>query len=127
MDPRKDSAHVCVPWIQDSGQIAARASNYDRYRFCGYSHVIPKKFTFIYCGDHPWEIKRGGNTTHINLWVHHCQYGKPGYEIGLTGQSFTRLTETICMFLALQAAGKPITIDDPEGVRKRLLAEDNKL
>ena len=21
------------------------------------------------CGDHPWEIKRGGNTTHIDLYV----------------------------------------------------------
>jgi len=29
------------------------------------------------------------------------------------------------MFLAIQEAGLPITIDDPEGVRKRLLAQDN--
>lgn len=76
-------------------------------------------------GDHPWEIKRGGNTTHIDLWVHEAKYGKPGFEIGLTGRSFTRLNETIRMFLALKADGKKITIHEPESIRKRLLAQDN--
>jgi len=77
-------------------------------------------------GGHPWEIKRGGNTTHIDLSVSRPNYYKnEGFTVSLRGCSFTRLKETICMFLGIYAAGLPITIDDPEGIRKRLLGEDN--
>lgn len=76
-------------------------------------------------GGHPWEIKRGGNTTHIDLYVTRPQYRKEGFEVGLRGRSIGRLKETICMFLAIQKAGLPITIDDPSGIRKRLLGQDN--
>lgn len=76
-------------------------------------------------GGHPWEIKRGGNTTHIDLSVSRPRYGKEGFVVGLRGRSFTRLKETICMFLGIHDAGLPITIDDPEGIRKRLLGQDN--
>ncbi len=76
-------------------------------------------------GGHPWEIKRGGNTTHINLSVSRSRYGNEGFVVSLSGRSFNRLKETICMFLAIHEAGLPITIDDPEGIRKRLLGQDN--
>lgn len=77
-------------------------------------------------GGHPWEIKRGGNTTHINLAVYRPLHGeKQGYRIELCGASFTRLAETVKMFLALTDASKPIAIADPEGIRSRLLAQDN--
>lgn len=77
-------------------------------------------------GGHPWEIKRGGNTTHINLAVYRPPYGeKKGYRIELCGASFTRMAETVKMFLALAEASKPIGIADPEGIRNRLLARDN--
>lgn len=77
-------------------------------------------------GGHPWEIKRGGNTTHINLSVRRPPYGaKEGCIVELCGESFTRLAETVKMALALIDAGKPITIADPEGIRGRLLAQDN--
>lgn len=82
----------------------------------------PKKTT----GGHPWEIKRGGNTTHIDLFV--CRpshYTKSNFKVELRGMSIGRLQETINMFLALYDAGLPITISDPEGIRKRLLAQDN--
>lgn len=82
----------------------------------------PKKTT----GGHPWEIKRGGNTTHINLSVHRPHHAeKDKFEIELCGESIGRLAETIRMFLAIQAKGFPITIRNPEGVRQRLLAQDN--
>lgn len=81
----------------------------------------PKKTS----GGHPWEIKRGGNTTHIDLYVTRPSYGNEGFVIGLRGRSFTRLKETICMFLAIHEAGLPIKIDDPKGIRKRLLGQDN--
>lgn len=76
-------------------------------------------------GGHPWEIKRGGNTTHIDLFVRRPSYSKEGFNIGLSGRSIGRLKETICMFLAIYDAGLPISISDPERIRKRLLAQDN--
>jgi len=82
----------------------------------------PKKTT----GGHPWEIKRGGNTTHIDLYVSRpSYYQKEGFKITLAGASIGRLKETICMFLAIYDAKLPITINNPEGIRKRLLAQDN--
>ena len=77
-------------------------------------------------GGHPWEIKRGGNTTHIDLSVTRpFHYRKEGFQVCLGGASIGRLRETICMFLAICDAGLPITISDPIGIRKRLLAQDN--
>jgi hypothetical protein len=77
-------------------------------------------------GGHPWEIKRGGNTTHIDLSVSRPDhYTQKGFKVGLRGASIGRLKETICMFLAIHKAGLPITISDPEGIHKRLLAQDN--
>ncbi len=75
-------------------------------------------------GGHPWEIKRGGNTTHIDLAV----YRPPGRDdrlrIELIAPAIGRLAEAVRMLLAIHAAGLPIGIADPEGVRKRLLAQD---
>jgi hypothetical protein len=77
-------------------------------------------------GGHPWEIKRGGNTTHIDLFVSRPDYyEKTGFIVGLSGAAISRLKETICMFLGIREAGLPITINDPEGIRKRLLGQDN--
>ncbi|MDZ7697994.1 MAG: hypothetical protein U5R49_14105 [Deltaproteobacteria bacterium] len=77
-------------------------------------------------GGHPWEIKRGGNTTHIDLSVSRPSlYRKEGFKVELCGESIGRMAETIRMFLAIHEAGLPISIVNPEGVRKRLLAQDN--
>lgn len=77
-------------------------------------------------GGHPWEIKRGGNTTHISMYVRRPTYNqKNGFIIELDGQSFVRLVETIKMFLALHEASLPISISKPESIRKRLLGQDN--
>ena len=77
-------------------------------------------------GGHPWEIKRGGNTTHIDLSVSRpTPYRKEGFKVELRAESTGRLAETLRMFLAISEAGLPITIGDPEAVRKRLLALDN--
>ena len=77
-------------------------------------------------GGHRWEIKRGGNTTHIDLSAHRPSFhGEEKFKIELRGQALHRLKETIQMFLAIQKKGLPIAIADPEGVRQRLLAQDN--
>lgn len=77
-------------------------------------------------GGHPWEIKRGGNTTHIDLYVTRPpSFRKPAFKIELRGESIGRMVETMRMFLAIHEAGLPISIANAEGVRKRLLAQDN--
>ncbi len=77
-------------------------------------------------GTHPWEIRRGGNTTHIDLSVRRpFASAQKGYLVELCGESFTRMAETIKMCLAIHAAGLPITIVNPENVRKRILGQDN--
>lgn len=82
----------------------------------------PKKTT----GGHPWEIKRGGNTTHIDLYVSRPQYSrKEGFQLTLSGHAIGRLKKTICMFLGIHDAGFPINIANPEDIRQRLLAQDN--
>ncbi|MCK4607921.1 MAG: hypothetical protein KAT71_00405 [Gammaproteobacteria bacterium] len=52
-------------------------------------------------------------------------YNKEGFEVTLAGASIGRLVETICMFLAIYDAKLPIAIANPEGIRKRLLAQDD--
>ena len=77
-------------------------------------------------GGHPWEIKRGGNTTHIDLIVSRpSSYRREGFKVELRGESIGRMVETMRMFLAIHEAKLPISIANPEGVRKRLLAQDN--
>jgi len=77
-------------------------------------------------GGHPWEIKRGGNTTHIDLSVSRpSPYRKEGFKVELRAESTGRMAEMLRMFLAICEAGLPIAIAYPEAVRKRLLAQDN--
>ena len=90
-------------------------------------------------GDHPWEIKRGGNTTHIDLYVSsvrdalryaNAEEKKKGaesrkVEVILCGQHICRIVETVKMFLALHHAGLPIWISDAESVRNRILGLDH--
>ena len=77
-------------------------------------------------GGHPWEIKRGGNTTHINLTVRRPSYHQDkNFIVELQGDSMGRMVETMRMFLAIHKASLPISIRDPEGVRNRLLGQDS--
>ncbi len=77
-------------------------------------------------GGHPWEIKRGGNTTHIDLRVQRPSgYQQDSFLIELFGHSSSRLVETIKMFLAIYEASLPISIAYPIKIRKRLLGQDN--
>lgn len=77
-------------------------------------------------GGHPWEIKRGGNTTHIDLCVSRPRYNdKNGFILTICAHSISRLAEAIRMFLALYDAGLPIKILDPDVIYRRLLAQDN--
>lgn len=78
-------------------------------------------------GGHPWEIKRGGNTTHIDLSVSRpSPYRKEGFKVELRAESTGRLAETPRIFLAIHEAGLPISIAHPEAVRKRLLGRPSR-
>jgi len=72
-------------------------------------------------GGHPWEIARGGNRTHISLYLHK---DAEGYHLGLAGTAATRAAETIRMALSLVAAGVPVTVRDIALHKKRVLGED---
>jgi len=82
----------------------------------------PKKTS----GGHPWEIKRGGSFTQINLRVSRPDFHqKDTFKMELSGFAANRLVETIKMFLAIYKAGLPIAIGEADSIRKRLLLQDN--
>lgn len=58
-------------------------------------------------GGHPWEVCRGGNSTHIDLFVS-CD--EKGYYLQVAGSSVGRTMEAIKFFLALRRAGKPVCL-----------------
>jgi len=73
-------------------------------------------------GGHPWEIYRGGNTTHIDLGIIERHNG---WSVFLGGSSTTRMAETIRIALALAKADLPVEIHDAQKLTLRLLGMDN--
>jgi hypothetical protein len=73
-------------------------------------------------GGHPWEVYRGGNTTHIDLGVIEKA---GGWSVFLRGSSTSRMAETIRIALALEKAGLPVEIHDAKELSLRLLGMDN--
>lgn len=65
------------------------------------------------CGGHPWEICRGGNSTHISLYV--CQNEK-GWYLRLEGSSRARVIETIKFAIALYKHDIPFILGKAEEV-----------
>ena len=68
-------------------------------------------------GGHPWEVCRGGNSTHIDLFV--VQHDG-GYSLAVAGSALTRTVEAVKFFLALYRAGLPVTIREAETLAERL-------
>ena len=73
-------------------------------------------------GGHPWEVCRGGNSTHVSLYVVKDQSG--GCYLEVAGSSLGRSVETIKFYLALRHARVPVLIRDTELLKKRLLGEE---
>lgn len=73
-------------------------------------------------GGHPWEVCRGGNSTHVSLMVASDQ---DGYYLILAGSAWTRCLETIRFYLALRDAGLPVILRDGKLMLDRLLERDN--
>lgn len=72
-------------------------------------------------GTHPWEIRRGGNTTHISLGAF-ADGG--GIRLALAGSATTRAAETMKMALALWRAGIQFFLHDADLHLRRVKGED---
>lgn len=77
-------------------------------------------FTDQYDG-HPWEVVRGGNSTHISLYP---QYNEDGFTFVLDGSSVSRTIETVRFYLALRKAGLPVYIRDGTTLANRLTGNE---
>lgn len=73
-------------------------------------------------GGHPWEICRGGNTTHINLGLL-CENDR--WFTFLEGNSSSRMLETARMALAFYKAKMPFRWLGYKDVQLKMLGQDN--
>lgn len=72
-------------------------------------------------GGHPWEVCRGGNSTHIDLRVWEDEVG---YLLWTAGSAVGRCVEAIKFFNTLHRAGVPVIISDAEMLKRRLLGTE---
>lgn len=70
---------------------------------------------------HPWEVCRGGNSTHIDLYV--CKTDA-GYYLMVAGTSETRTVEAIKFYLALHRAGLPVCMRKATVLKDRLTGRE---
>ena len=73
------------------------------------------------CGGHPWEICRGGNSTHISLYI--CKE-KGGWYLRLEGSSIARVIETIKMAIALYKSEIPFILGRAEEIYRMACGVD---
>ena len=75
------------------------------------------------CGGHPWEVCRGGNSTHVDLRV---MEDMRGYFLYLAGAAWNRTMETVKFYLALTRANIPVYLAEAKMLADRL-AEEEKI
>lgn len=73
-------------------------------------------------GCHPWEVCRGGNSTHIDLYVHRDK--GEGYSMLVRGSSIERFAEAVRFFLSLRQMGMPVWIHEAEQLAQRITGEE---
>ena len=72
-------------------------------------------------GAHPWEICRGGNSTHISLFV---SENNGQWAIRLAGSSIMRVEETVRMAIALYQNNVPFVLSDAEEIMCMITGKD---
>ncbi len=72
-------------------------------------------------GGPPWEVCRGGNSTHVSLYVCHDE---GGYYLSLAGKSWIRSVETAKFYLALHRLGLPVILHDAPVLLARFRGTD---
>lgn len=70
---------------------------------------------------HPWEVCRGGNSTHISLYVY---MDENGFYFSLSGSAESRCIETVKFYLALRRAGYPVKMHEGELLVQRFLGNE---
>jgi hypothetical protein len=70
---------------------------------------------------HPWEICRGGNTTHISLQM---APEEEGWRVYLSGFSAARCVETVRMAVALHGCDVPIVVVNGPDLLRMVRGED---
>lgn len=72
-------------------------------------------------GAHPWEICRGGNSTHISLYVSEVDNI---WGIQLAGSSIVRVEETVRMAVALHENNIPFKLRDADEIVRMVTGND---
>ncbi|OFY41649.1 MAG: hypothetical protein A2X18_09955 [Bacteroidetes bacterium GWF2_40_14] len=72
-------------------------------------------------GGHPWEICRGGNSTHISLYV---QSSENGWLLVLDGSSCVRVLETVKMAIALYKSHIPFILNKSAEILRMITGID---
>ena len=72
-------------------------------------------------GAHPWEICRGGNSTHISLFVSEVDNK---WGIWLAGSSIVRVEETVKMAVALHENNIPFNLRDADEIVRMVTGND---
>ena len=72
-------------------------------------------------GGHPWEVCRGGNSTHVSLYVGHDD---GGYYLSVAGDAWNRTVESVKFYLALRNAGLPVYMHKAKLLADRLLEKE---
>jgi hypothetical protein len=68
-------------------------------------------------GGHPWEVCRGGNSTHVAL---RTSFDEDGYYLRLDGDAWNRTIETVKFYLAFRRAGIPVYLEEAHTLADRL-------
>lgn len=74
-----------------------------------------------HCGGHPWEVCRGGNSTHVALYV---MEDDNGYFLCLAGDAWNRTIETVKFYLALTRADIPVYLAEAHMLADRLAGKE---
>ncbi|HPE95503.1 MAG TPA: hypothetical protein PLT66_05505 [Bacillota bacterium] len=72
-------------------------------------------------GGHPWEVCRGGNSTHISLYVGNDERG---YYLSVAGDAWNRTVESVKLYLALRRAGLPVYMHEAKILSDRLTEKE---
>jgi len=70
---------------------------------------------------HPWEICRGGNSTHISLYV---TPKDNGWKLTLAGSSAARVVETVKIAISLHEHAIPFEVRDKRDIMNMILGTD---
>lgn len=70
---------------------------------------------------HPWEVCRGGNSTHISLYLHKDE---EGWYLSIDGDAWNRTIESVKFYLALHREGLPVYMHKGKQLADRLMEKE---